>query len=106
MDKAKELRSTQDIVKHVLETNPQARNSDDALIIAVCKRINPMCAGMSFETVMTHRKELGLPVLESIRRTGQKLRAAFPELAGCDEVEAHRTLNEEIFRDYAREATV
>lgn len=106
MDKATEIKTTQDIVKDVLESDIASRNSDDYLIYAVCKRINPMCLGMSFETVIKHRKDLGLPVFETIRRTGQKLRASNPELAGNDDVEAQRLLNEETFRNYARQVQV
>lgn len=102
MNKSKELATTQKIVEEVLKNDFAARNSDDYLIFAVCKKVNPMCLGMSFETVIRHRKELGLPVFETIRRTGQKLRAAYPELAGVSEVEAQRIQNEEIYRDYAR----
>ena len=102
MGKTKELKTTQDVVKEVLENDIESRNSDDHLIFEVCKKINPMCLGMPFETVIKNRKALGLPVFETIRRTGQKMRAAHPELAGCDDVEEQRMLNEQIYRDYAR----
>ncbi len=104
MNKATEIKTTQDIVKDVLESDIASRNSDDYLIYAVCKRINPMCLGMSFETVIKHRKELGLPVFETIRRTGQKVRASHPEFAGNSEVEAQREANEKVFKEYARGA--
>ena len=104
MDKATEIKTTQDIVKEVLESDIAARNSDDYLIYAVCRRINPMCLGMAFETVIRHRKDLGLPVFETIRRTGQKLRAAHPEFAGNSDVEAHRKKNEKVFKEFAKGA--
>ena len=104
MDKATEIKTTQDIVKDVLENDIAARNSDDYLIYAVCKRINPMCLGLSFEMVIKNRKELGLPVFETIRRTGQKMRAAHPEFAGNGEVEAKRKKNQKVFKEYARGA--
>ena len=106
MNKSKEIRTTQEVVKEIMEQDKNARNSDDYLIFAVCKRINPVCAGMPFETVVRNRKTLGLPVFETIRRTAQKLRAANPELAGDAEVEAQRILNEQTFRDYARKGAV
>ena len=102
MNKETEIKTTHDIVKDVLENDIMARNSDDYLIYAVCKRINPMCMGMNFETVIRHRKDLKLPAFETIRRTGQRVRAAYPELAGNSAVETSRGLNERIFRDYAR----
>ena len=77
-------------------------NSDDYLIFAVCKKINPICAGMPFGTVVQNRKNLGLPAFETIRRTAQKLRAANPNLAGCEKVEAQRKKNEQTFKDYAK----
>ena len=104
VNKSKEIRTTQAIVKEVMESDRNARNSDDYLIYAVCKRINPVCTGMPFETVVRNRKNLGLPVFETIRRTAQKLRAANPELAGCVEVQAQRKENEQTFRDYAKGA--
>ena len=102
MSKAAEIKTTQDVVKEVLETDIASRNSDDYLIFAVCKKINPMCLGMAFETVIKHRKELGLPVFETIRRTGQKMRAAHPELSGNPKVEEQRDQNKKIFKDYAK----
>mgnify|MGYP003293377903 CR=1 FL=1 len=104
VNKSKEIRTTQEVVKEIMEADSAARNSDDYLIFAVCKRINPVCAGMPFETVVRNRKSLGLPVFETIRRTAQKLRAAHPELAGCAEVEAQRKENEQTFKDYAKGA--
>jgi len=102
MGKAKELQTTTEFVREVLENDPNARNSDDYLILAVCKKINPICVGMPFETVILNRKSLGLPVLETIRRTGQKIREHHPELAGTSEVEAQRMMNEADFKRYAR----
>lgn len=104
MDKVKEIKTTQEIVKEVLESDIEARNSDDYLIYAVCKRINPVCMGLSFETVVKHRKDFKLPAFETIRRTGQRVRAKYPELSGNSVVETHRGLNERVFRDYARGA--
>lgn len=102
MNKATEIKTTQEVVKDVLESDIMARNSDDYLIYAVCKRINPMCLGMPFESVIRHRKDLGLPVFETIRRTGQKLRAERPELAGNGAVDAERRKNEAVFKEYVR----
>lgn len=102
MNKKTELITTAKLVKEALMECPSARNSDDVLITVVCKRINPLCATLPFETVLANRKSLGLPVFETIRRAGQKVREKHPELAGDSNVETQRELNEEVFRDYAR----
>lgn len=102
MSKTNELQNTTKIVKEVLKDCPEARNSDDILISVVCKRINPICAGLSFDTVLLNRKALGLPVFESIRRAGQKVREHHPELEGSERVKAHRKKSEQAHIDYAR----
>lgn len=102
MNKKTELYTTTKLVKEALTECPAARNSDDVLISVVCKKINPLCATLPFETVLANRKALGLPVLETIRRTGQKMCEKHPELAGNSDVEAQRKANEEVFREYAR----
>ena len=98
----KNILQTSVIVKQVLEAVPDTRNSDDLLYIAVCGRINKEALTKPFCQVMAMRNELGLPPFESVRRTRQKIQEKHPELAGCTEVEAHRVLNEEIVREYAR----
>ena len=106
MNKSKELKTTSKIVKIILEQNPYARNSDDFLYIKVCEKVNDISINLPFKQVMENRKLYGLPPFESVRRCRQKIQATHPELAGCDDVEAQRKLNEETFRDYARKGAV
>lgn len=106
MNKVKELRTTRDIVKRILEINPYTRNSDDYLYLKVCAEIDARCVNFSFSTVLLERKKFGYPCFESVRRTRQKIQAAYPELAGCDMIEAQRMINEEVFRDYARKECI
>lgn len=101
MEKLKELKTTHDIVKHILSENPHARNSDSFLIVKVYSYIMPEVVTMPFYTVMASQKEFGLPSPETIRRTRQKLQAEFPELSANDKVAAGRMENEESFREYA-----
>ena len=102
MSKYKELNTTQNIVKEILETNKTARNSDMALYVKVCERINPLVLSKPFWVVLLSLKEYNLPNIETVRRTRQKLQATFPELAGDADVSAQRMLNEEAFKEYAR----
>ena len=102
----KNIKRTQDLVKHFLETEPGTRNSDDFLYFKICEHLNKNCLHLAFETVILNRSHFNLPPFESVRRARQKLQAAFPELAGSDEVEAQREVNEQIVYDYARKVTV
>lgn len=98
----KNIKQTQEVVREVLEEYPETRNSDDLLYVKVCARINAVAVNLPFHRVFLNRKELSIPPFESVRRARQKLQAQRPDLAGCDEVETHRTMLEETYRDYAR----
>ena len=102
----KRIRRTNDIVKDILETVPEARNSDMLLYYRVCERLNHNSIGLPFGIVIVNLKELNLPPFESVRRTRQKLQASYPELRASDEVDAWRKVNEEYVKDYARGVTV
>ena len=106
MTKSKELYTTTEIVKELLENEPQTRNSDNLLYLRVLQVVGKQrgidISNMPVIRFFLHLKNYGFPAFESVRRTRQKLQASYPELAGSDQVEAQRTLNEEVFRDYAR----
>lgn len=98
----KNIKRTSDLVKTILEEEPKARDSFDHLYYMVALKKNPASLGMPMAQVLMNRKVLNLPPFESVRRAWQKIRASYPELAGSDEVEAHRSVNEDIVKDYAR----
>ena len=106
MDKAKELKTTTDLVRHILQQNPQARSSDNCLyymvLSAIGKKNGVDIERMSIPHFLFHLKDYGFPGFETVRRSRQKLQAEHPELAACDAVEGQRILNEQTFRDYAR----
>ena len=101
MNKSKELKTTTELVKHILETVPETRNSDTLLYYRVCDAIDSKSLGLSFGYVLLSMNELKLPGFETVRRSRQKIQQTHPELAG-KEVEGHRMMNEEVFREYAR----
>lgn len=100
------LRGTTKIVKSILETNKQARNSDAYLYIEVCKTINPQAIHKPFVEVLADLKAFNLPSIETVGRCRRKVVENNPELAGSSEVEAGRTLKETEFREYARQVMV
>ena len=102
MSKSKELYKTQDIVKEILETNETARNSDMALYIKVCEKVNPAVLSKPFWVVLMSLKELNLPHIETVGRARRKMQELHPELAGDAKVEGQRMVNEQVFREYAK----
>lgn len=101
MDKAKELKSTTELVKHILETVPAARNSDTLLYYRICEHIDYKVLDLSAGYFLLARKDYGIPGFETVRRTRQQIQRKHPELAG-DKVKEKRKENEQIFREFAR----
>ena len=106
MSKKTELITIKALVKKILEQDQRARNSDSFLYFKVLNVV-------SFEKRMDLNKipvtvfllkmnEWGFPPFESVRRSRQKLQATYPELAGSDEVEEFRAVEEQKYRAYAR----
>lgn len=106
MSKAKELQTTTELVREVLQRHPKARNSDNELYYWVCAIIGHRNGidvhKMSMPMFFLHLHECGFPQFETVRRTRQKLQATYPELSGSAEVTEQRKEHEEAFREYAR----
>lgn len=106
MSKSKELKTITAIVKDILVNDPQSRNSDEYLYYKVCQKVGGRFVTLPFWQVVVNRKKYGLPSYETVGRARRKLQETHPELAGNSTVEAHRMLNEEVFKDYARKVNV
>lgn len=110
MGKSTELKNTTALVKSVLKLHPEARNSDNYLYYTVCKIIGRRNGididSMSMPRFFLHLKDFGFPGFETVRRSRQKIQAECPELAADANVEAGRMLNEEAFREFARQVNV
>lgn len=106
MNKSKELRTTTDIVKDILLNYPPTRNSDNELYFRVCAFIGKQNGidihKMSMPMFFLHLKEYGFPSFETVGRARRKLQETHPELIAEGIVEAHRSMNEKVFRDYAK----
>lgn len=106
MGKLKELHTTTELVKGILQEYPNTRNSDNLLYLKVCEQIGNEHGininKMSMPFFLMNLKEYNMPAFETVRRTRQKLQATYPELSAKADVEAQRMLNEEDFREYAR----
>lgn len=101
MGKLNDLRTTHAVVREVLIKFPVTRNSDNALYVKVCEKVNPDVISKPFWDVLARSDDYGIPNFETVRRTRQKIQHDNPELAGSDDVQAHRSLNEEAFKKYA-----
>lgn len=100
------IRTTANLVKEILQDEPQTRNNDKLLYLRACVKHNEEACKMPFSYVLTHMNELELPSYETVTRARRKLQADFPELSANADVEAGRMLREAEFRAYAKEVGV
>lgn len=109
MSKRAELKNTKALVKAILETDQEARNSDNYLYskvieyIAEQKQLPPLSGVDVLSYLRQYMKDYDFPPFESVRRSRQKLQAAFPELASSKAVADQRADNEAKYREFARE---
>lgn len=97
---------TNNLVHEILKTDKEARCSDNILYLRVLERIGKDSGinvhAMSVTALFVNMNKLPFPAFETVRRTRQKLQEVHPELRAVEEVEAHRMVLEEEYRDYAR----
>ena len=107
MSKKSELKNTKALVKHILEEDQKARNSDSYLYLKVIEHIAEQRGfnlwDLKVPYFLKYMAVYGFPAFETVRRTRQKLQAEYPELSASRKVAAERDKNEEAFRDFARE---
>lgn len=100
------LKSTEALVRELLEDNERTRNSDNFLYLCVlytvAERKGIDLQQCSVPYFLGFMKLLGFPPFETVRRSRQKLQRKFPELRANAEVEDQREENEEVYREFAK----
>ena len=106
MSTSKILYQISKLVKEILENDKRARNSDTYLYLQVLYKVGLIKGidvnAMSVTEFLLKRNELGFPCYETVSRARRKVQEEHPELAGTDDVEAQRIINERVYRDYAK----
>jgi hypothetical protein len=94
-----ELKSYTDIVKHILETDEKARNSDNHLYLQVLKLVadkhDIKLDELPVTTFLLHFNDYKFPNYKTIERTRRKIQELYPELSASDKVKEFRKDNEE-----------
>ncbi len=75
------VQKVQPIVYEALLTKPETRADDHILVLEVFKHF--ISEEMSFNTVLEHHLEYGLPSFASIIRARRKLQTKYPELVNA-----------------------
>ena len=100
MDRTR-LKDLHKLVEEILRVDDNAKVDDCYLYAILVSKLNPTACNYSFVYVMTHSKEFGLPILDSVTRCRRKVLNEFPELK-IKEVQEKRAENENIHREYFR----
>lgn len=95
---AKLYNKVQPLVFAALVDHPETRADDFKLVREVYNKF--VSGEMSFNTVLTHHIELGLPSFASIVRARRKLQKMHPELVSATAAEV-RASEEKEYRAYA-----
>ena len=102
------LKTTKALVKSILESNVQARNSDSFLYLKVIQHYdeeyNTDFSKMPVIDFLNGGVDIPIPPFESVRRSRQKVQAENPYLAASEEIELFRAENEQAYKDFARGA--
>ncbi len=100
------IRSTARLVRHILATDKQSRNSDSYLYLKVIEQqaaeMGKDIRNIALVSFLANSAQWGFAPFETVRRTRQKEQRKHPELAACADVEAMRAVKETEFREYAR----
>ena len=100
------ITNTARLVRHILETDKQARNSDTYLYLKVIEQqaieMGKDIRNIALVSFLANSAQWGFAPFETVRRTRQKEQRKHPEFAAVADVEAMRGIKETEFRKYAR----
>ncbi|MEE0981450.1 MAG: hypothetical protein U0K91_07175 [Acutalibacteraceae bacterium] len=101
------LKSTEALVKEILEVDEVARGNDNFLYLRVlfnvAKHKGYDLWEVSVPRFLMSSNFYGYPPFETVRRSRQKLQRKFPELRANKEVTEQRADNETAYRQFVRE---
>lgn len=104
------LKTTEALVKSILEKDARTRNNDNFLYLKVLDELDSErgtnIVGMNVVAFLSCQSELDIPSFKTVERCRRKIARSNPELAGNSEVEAFREVKETEFREYARQVMV
>lgn len=98
------LRTLEEVIKPILETQPKTRGDNFELVLRVYEEhlsYSNYMTTMSFRELLENHNNLGLPSFESITRVRRKLQRDFPELQPDKETQMVRMKETETYIEYA-----
>lgn len=79
---SKKITDNKELVKHILEKFPEARDSDFRLYGFVCSMVCPDVLNKPFRYCLWNHAKLDMPSYESVTRARRKIQEVYPHLRG------------------------
>lgn len=95
------LRKLENIIKPILERQPQTRNDDYLLYAEIIRAYNPDLLEIPTKAFLFGHIELNLPNIKSVERARRKVQEKHPELAS-ERAKKKRAEEEQMYREYAK----
>lgn len=89
------------VVLELLLLHPMLRDDDNALEVAVCRRLSPAFDSMSASEFISTRDRMGFPSRESIGRIRRLIQENIEELAASPECKRKRVEQKEEWEEFA-----
>ena len=95
------LKKLENVIKPILENQPQTREDDFLLYAEVIKEYRPDLLSVSAQQFLLWHKELKVPNIKSVERARRKVQEKHPELA-TERAKRRRATEQEAYMQYGR----
>jgi hypothetical protein len=95
------LKKLENVIKPILENQPQTREDDFLLYAEVIKEYYPDLLNITTGTFLVSHKFLNVPNIKSVERARRKIQEKHPELA-TERAKRKRATEQEAYMQYGR----
>lgn len=95
------LKKLENVIKPILEEQPQTREDDFLLYAEVIKEYKPELLNLSARTFLVGHNELNVPNIKSVERARRKVQEKHPELAS-ERAKMRRAIEQQAYVQYGR----
>jgi hypothetical protein len=95
------LKKLENVIKPILESQPQTREDDFLLYAEVIKEYKPELLNLSARTFLVGHNELNVPNIKSVERARRKVQEKHPELAS-ERAKRRRAIEQQAYVQYGR----
>lgn len=95
------LKKLENVIKPILEEQPQTREDDLLLYAEIIKRYKPNLHRVNVITFLEYHNDLNVPNIKSVERARRKVQEKHPELAS-ERAKRRRAIEQQAYVQYGR----